>query len=202
MPFYNTLQCSLPLLQPFLTFSVAFGPFVTFLDFALFNTPPDCIAFSSVFHQTLFTWLLHHSFSFLGIISGWSALCFTDVLHFFWLLQLYLCFLLPPPPNRMESSPFDHTTVYWLQILLHLLSSSFSLTFLVYHTDHCHLFWNFVTLSLCTFFLLECHFLTIFRSPIIILHTHSPPLHCKRWVTLTSHFSLYCGVCSVVVQTI
>ena len=55
IPFYNTLQCSLLLLQPFLTFSDAFRPFVTFLDFALFNTPPNCVAFSGTFHQTLFT---------------------------------------------------------------------------------------------------------------------------------------------------
>ena len=55
IPFYNTLQCSLSLLQPFLTFSDAFRPFATFLDFALFNTPPVCIAFSGTFHQTLFT---------------------------------------------------------------------------------------------------------------------------------------------------
>ena len=52
IPFYDTLQCSLSLLQPFLTFSDAFRPFVTFLDFALFNTPPDCVAFSGMFHQT------------------------------------------------------------------------------------------------------------------------------------------------------
>ena len=38
IPFYNTLQCSLSLLQPFLTFSDAFRPFATFLNFALFNT--------------------------------------------------------------------------------------------------------------------------------------------------------------------
>ena len=53
--FYNTLQCSLSLLRPFLTFSDAFRPFATFLDFALFNTPPFCVAFSETFHQTLFT---------------------------------------------------------------------------------------------------------------------------------------------------
>ena len=67
IPFYNTLQCSLSLLWPFLTFSEAFRPFVTFLDFALFNTLPDCVAFSSTFHQTLFTWLVHHSCGFSGI---------------------------------------------------------------------------------------------------------------------------------------
>ena len=55
IPFYHTLQCSLSLLRPFLTFSDAFRPFATFLDFALFNTPPDCVAFSGMFHQTLFT---------------------------------------------------------------------------------------------------------------------------------------------------
>ena len=91
IPFYDTLQCSLSLLQPFLTFSDAFRPFVTFLDFALFNTLPDCVAFSGMFHQTLFTQLVHHSFSFSGIISLQSALRFTDILHFILLLQLYLC---------------------------------------------------------------------------------------------------------------
>ena len=55
IPFYNTLQCSLSLFQPFLTFSDAFRPFATFLNFALFNTPPNCVAFSGTFHQTLFT---------------------------------------------------------------------------------------------------------------------------------------------------
>ena len=112
--FYNTLQCSLSLLQPFLTFSDAFRPFATFLN---------CITFSGTFHQTLFTWLVHHSFGFSGIISGQSALCFINVLHFSLLLQLYSCFLFPPLPNRTESAPFNHTTVYWPQISLHLLSS-------------------------------------------------------------------------------
>ena len=45
IPFYNTLQCSLSFIQPFLTFSDAFGPFATFLDFTLFNTLPDCVTF-------------------------------------------------------------------------------------------------------------------------------------------------------------
>ena len=116
IPFYNTLQCSLSLLQPFLTFSDAFRPFVTFLDFALFNTPPDCVTFSGTFHHTLFTRLVHHSFGFSGIISGQSALRFADVLCFILLLQLYLYFLWPPLPNRTESYPFNHTTVYWPQI--------------------------------------------------------------------------------------
>ena len=122
IPFYNTLQCSLSLLQPFLTFSDAFRPFVTFLDFALFNTLPDCVAFSG---KTLFTWLVHHSVRFSGIILSWLALRFTNILRFILLLQLYLCFLLPPLPNRTESSPFDCTTVYWPQILLHRLLSPF-----------------------------------------------------------------------------
>ena len=55
---YTSLQYSTVLpftLQPFLTFSDAFRPFATFLDFALFNTPPICVAFSRTFHQTLFT---------------------------------------------------------------------------------------------------------------------------------------------------
>ena len=112
IPFYNTLQCSLSLLRPFLTFSEAFRPFATFLYFALFNTVPDCIAFSGMFHQTLFTWLVHHSFGFLGIISLRSALRFTNISCFILLLQLYLWFLLPPLPNRTESSPFNRTTVY------------------------------------------------------------------------------------------
>ena len=112
IPFYNTLQCSLSLLRPFLTFSDTFRPFVTFLDFALFNTPPFCIAFSGMFHQTLFTSLVHHSFGFSAIISVQSALRFTDISRFILLLQLYLCFLLPLLPNRTESSPFDRTTMY------------------------------------------------------------------------------------------
>ena len=179
-----------------------FGPFVTFLYFTLFNTLPNCVAFSGVFHQTFFTWLLHHSFGFSGIISGWLALHFTNVSCFILLLQLYLCFFLPPLPNRTESSPFDHPIVYWPQISWHLLLSLFPLKFLIYHTDHCHLFWNFIALSLQTFCLPEQHFLTILGPLSLYLHTHSPPFHCNRWVTLTSHFSLYCGVCSVVVQTI
>ena len=105
IPFYNTLQCSLSLLRPFLTFSDTFRPFATFLDFALFNTPPFCVAFSGTFHQTLFTWLVHHSFGFSAIISVRSALRFTDILRFILLLQLYLCFLLPPLPKRTEKFP-------------------------------------------------------------------------------------------------
>ena len=85
IPFYNTLQCSLSLLWPFLTFSDAFRPFVTFLDFTLF-TLPVCVAFSGTFHQTLFTWLVHHSFGFLAIISVQLALCFADISCFILLL--------------------------------------------------------------------------------------------------------------------
>ena len=102
IPFYNTLQCSLSLLRHFLTFSDTFRPFATFLDFALFNTPPICVAFSGTFHQTLFTSLVHHSFGFSAIISVRSALRFTDILCFILLLQLYLCFLLPLLPKRTE----------------------------------------------------------------------------------------------------
>ena len=51
---YTILQCSTVL--PF--------TFATFLDFALFNTLPDCVAFSGTFHQTLFTWWVHHSLAF------------------------------------------------------------------------------------------------------------------------------------------
>ena len=201
--FYNILQCSLSLFQPFLTFSDAFRPFATFLDFALFNTPPNCVAFSSMFHQTLFTWLVHHSFSFSGIILLWSALHFTDISHFILLLQLYLCFLLPLLPNRTESSPFDRTTVYWPQISLHLLSSSFSLTFLIYCTDRCRFFWNFVALSLWTYRLLEQHFLTIFRCLIIIsTHSFSPFSTARDRLPSPCTLVLYCGVCSVVVLTI
>ena len=172
---YTILQYSTVLPFTFATFSNLlwhFQTFATFLDFALFNTPPDCIAFSGTFYQTLFTWLVHHSFGFSCIISGQSALHFTNVSHFRLLLQLYLCFLLPPLSNRTESFPFDRTTVYWPQISLRLSSSSFSLAFLVYHTDHCRLFWNFVALSLRTYRLLERHFLTIFGS-LIIISTHS-----------------------------
>ena len=199
IPFYNTLQCSLSLLQPFLTFSDAFRPFVTFLDFALFN----CIAFSGMFHQTLFTWLVHHSFGFSGIISGQSALCFTNVSCFILLLQLYLCFLLPPLPNKTESSPFDRTTVYWPQISLHLLSLLCPLVFLIYRTDHCRFFWNFVALSIQTYHILERHFLTNFRS-LIIISTHSffPLSTARDRLPSPRTIVLYCGVCSVVVQTI
>ena len=180
IPFYNTLQCSLSLLRSFLTFSDTFRPFATFLDFALFNTPPFCVAFSETFHQTLFTSLVHHSFGFSAIILVRSALHFTDILRFILLLQLYLCFLLPLLPNRTESSPFDCTTVYWPQISLRLSSSSFSLAFLIYRTDRCRLFWNFVALSLWTYRLLEQHFLTIFGS-LIIISTHSfSPLSTAR----------------------
>ena len=55
---YTILQYSTVLpftFATFLTFSDAFRPFATFLDFTLFNTPPDCAAFSGTFHQTLFT---------------------------------------------------------------------------------------------------------------------------------------------------
>ena len=86
IPFYNTLQCSLSLLRPFLTFSDAFRPFATFLDFALFNTPLVCVAFSGTFHQTLFTWLVHHSFGFSAIILVRSALRFADISRFSLLL--------------------------------------------------------------------------------------------------------------------
>ena len=203
IPFYNTLQCSLSLLWLFLTFSDAFRPFATFLDFALFNTLPNCVAFSSMFHQTLFTWLVHHSFGFSGIISLRSALCFTDISRFILLLQLYLCFLLPPLPKRTESSPFDRTTVYWPQIPLRLSSLSFSLAFLVYRTDRCRLFWNFVALSLWTYRLLERHFLTIFGS-LIIISTHSlfPLSTARDRLPSPRTLVLYCGVCSVVVLTI
>ena len=203
IPFYNTLQCSLSLLWPFLTFSDAFRPFATFLDFALFNTLPVCVAFSGMFHQTLFTWLVHHSFGFSGIISLRSALQFSDILCFILLLQLYLWFLLPPLPKRTESSTFDCTTVYWPQISLHLLSSSFSLTFLVYRTNCCRLFWNFVALSLRTYCLLERHFLTIFGS-LIIIFTHSffPLSTARDRLPSPRTLILYCGVCSVVVLTI
>ena len=169
--FYNTLQCSISLLQPFLTFSDAFRPFVTFLDFTPFNTLLDCVTFSGVFHQTLFTWLVHHSFSFLGIISDRLTLPFTDVLCFILLLQLYLCFLLQPLSNRTEIFPFDCTTVYWPQISLCLLSSSFSLMFLVYCTDCCRLFWNFVALSLQTMCLLERHFFDHLQVPYHYIYT-------------------------------
>ena len=203
IPFHNTLQCSLSLLQPFLTFSDAFRPFATFIDFALFNTPSNCIAFSGTFHQTLFTWLVRHSVRFSGIISGWLALCFTNILRFILLLQLYLCSLLPPLPNRTKSSPFNCTTVYWPWILLHLLSSLFSLAFLIYCTDHCHIFWNFVALSLQTYCLLEWHFLTIFGS-LIIISTHSffPLSTARDRLPSPCTLVLYCGVCSVVVQII
>ena len=203
IPFYNALQCSLSLLQPFLTFSDAFRPFVTFLDFALFNTPSVCVGFSSTFHQTLFTWLVHHSFGFSGIVSLQSALRFTDISRFILLLQLYLCFLLPPLQKRTESSPFDCTTVYWPQISLHLLSLLFLFAFLVYCTDCCCLFWNFIALSLQTYRLPEWHSLTIFGSPIIIpTHSFSPLSTARDRLPSTHTLVLYCGVCSVVAQTI
>ena len=203
IPFYNTLQCSLSLLRPFLTFSDTFRPFATFLDFALFNTPPNCVAFSSTFHQTLFTWLVHHSFSFLGIISLQSALHFTDISRFILLLQLYLWFLLPPLPNRTESSPFDRTTVYWPQISLHPRRRRSRSRSLYIATITVAFFWNFVALSLQTYHLPERHSLTIFGSPIII-PTHSFFLLSTTRDRLPSPCTLvlYCGICSVVVLTI
>ena len=175
IPFYNTLQCFLSLLQPFLTFSDAFGPFATFLDFTLFNTLPDCVAFSGTFHQTLFTWLVHHSFSFSGIILVRSALRSTDISCFILLLQLYLWFLLPPLPNRMKSSPFNCTTVYWPQISLRLLLLSFSLIFLVYCTDHCHFFLELCRTISMDLSLTWMTFSDHFWVPIIILtHSFSP----------------------------
>ena len=203
IPFYNTLQCSLSLLRLFLTFSDAFRPFATFLDFALFNTLLFCVAFSGMFHQTLFTWLVHHSFGFSAIISVRPALRFADISRFSLLLQLYLWFLLPPLPKRTESSPFDRTTVYWPQISLRLSSLSFSLAFLVYRTDRCRLFWNFVALSLRTYRLPERHFLTIFGSLIIIsTHSFSPLSTARDRLPSPCTLVLYCGVCSVVVLTI
>ena len=166
---YTILQYSTVLHFTFATFSNLFWrfrPFATFLDFALFNTQPNCVAFSSMFHQTPFTWLVHHSFGFSGIISLRSALHFTDISCFILLLQLYLCFLLPPLPNRTESSPFTCTTVYWPQI---------SLAFLVYCTDRCRLFCNFVAPSIWTYRLPEQHFLITFGSQSSYLYTHSPP---------------------------
>ena len=183
IPFYNTLQCSLSLLQPFLTFSDAFRPFATFLDFALFNTPQVCITFSGTFHQTLFTWLVHHSFGFLAIISVQLALRFADISHFILLLQLYLWFLLPLLPKRRESSPFDRTTLYWPQISLCLSSLLFSLAFLVYRTDRCRLF--FGTSSHCLYapsaYLNDTFW--PFSGPLSsYLHTHSPPFPLQETV--------------------
>ena len=190
IPFYNTLQCSLSLLQPFLTFSDTFRPFATFLDFALFNALPNCIAFSGMFHQTLFTWLVHHSFSFSGIILLRSALRFTDISHFILLLQLYLWFLLPPLSNRTESSPFDRTTVYWPQISLRLLSLLFSLAFLIYRTDRCFLFSELRCTVFTDLLLTWMTFSDYFQVPIIIL-THSfSPISTARGRLPSSHFSL------------
>ena len=77
-----------------------------------------------------------------------------------------------------------NNTVYWPQISLSPLSSSFSLTFLIYHTNCCRLFWNFIALSLQTFHLNNIFwpFSGLLSS---YLHTHSPPFHCKRQVTLS-----------------
>ena len=198
IPFYNTLQCSLLYLQPFLTFSVR--PFATFLHFALFNTLPDCVAFSGTFHQTLFTWLVHHSFSFSCIILGWLAMRFTDVLCPILLLQLYLCFLLPPLPNRTESSLFDHTTVYWLIVPLVILVLTH-----ISHILHWSLspFWELCCTTFTDLSLTWTTFSDHFWVPYHYIYTLILPiLHCKSQVTLSLHFSLYCGVCSVVVQTI
>ena len=70
--YHSTILYSAPFhfCNLFLTFSDAFRPFATFLDFTLFNTPPDCITFSGKFHQTLFTWLVHHSFGFSRYYIG------------------------------------------------------------------------------------------------------------------------------------
>ena len=154
---YTILRYSTVLPFTSTTFSNLFWHFWTICDIFIFYTfqySAQLCRFSGVFHQTFFTWLLHHSFGFSGIISGWLALHFTNVSCFILLLQLYLCFL-PPLPNRTESPPFDHPIVYWPQISWHLLLSLFPLTFLIYHTDHCHLFWNFIALSLQTFRLPE-----------------------------------------------
>ena len=204
IPFYDTLQCSFSLLQHFLTFSDAFRPFATFLDFALFNTPPDCVTFSSTFHQTLFTWLVHHSFSFSGIISLRSALCAlpTFRVSFYYYSCTYgSCYHHYQIEQRVP--PFDRTTVYWPQISLCPASSSFSLTFLVYRTNRCRLFWNFIALSLQTYCLLEQHFLTVFGSLIIIsTHSFSPLSTARDRLPSRRTLVLYCGVCSVVIQTI
>ena len=203
IPFYNTLQCSFSLLRPFLTFSDTFRPFALFLNFALFNTLLVCVAFSGTFHQTLFTWLVYHSFGFSAIISVQSALRFANILCLILLLQLYLCFFSPLLPNRTESPPFNRTTVYWPQISLRFSSSSsFSLAFLVYRTDCCCLRWNFVALSLRTYRLLEQHFLTIFGS-LIIIFTHSffPLSTARDRLPSPRTLVFYCGICSVVVLT-
>ena len=96
-------------------------------------------------------------------------------------LALYWCFVFHSiiivvpmflATNTTTKNKEFSTTVYCPQILLCLLLFSFSLAFLIYCTDCCRLFWNFVTISLQTFCLLERHFLAIFRSPIII-STHT-----------------------------
>ena len=190
IPFYNTLQYSHSLLQPFLTFSNTFRPFATFLDFTLFNTPPNCVTFSGTFHETLSTWLVHHSFSFSCIILGQSALRFTDLLHFILLLHLYLCFLLPLPPNRTESSP---STVLQCIDLRSCCAS---------HCPHSHSHFLYIAPIAVAFFGPLLHYLYgpctylsdifwPFLGPLsLYLHTHSPPFHCKRQVTLSLHYTV------------
>ena len=189
IPFYNTLQCSLSLLQPFLTFSDAFRPFVTFLDFALFNTPPNCIAFSSMFHQTLFTWLVHHSFGFSGIISLRSALHFTNILHFILLLQLYLWFLVTTTTKQNREFPLwpyysvltsDLVAPLVVIVLAHVsrISHRSLLPFLELHRT------VFTDLSL-TWTTFSDHFWVPYHHIYTLI---LPPFHCKRQVTLSSHF--------------
>jgi hypothetical protein len=160
--------------------------------------------FSGTFYQTLFTWLVQHSFGFSGIISVRSALRFTNILRFILLLwQLYLYFLLPQLPNRTESSPFDHTTVYWPQISLCLLSSLFLLTFLIYCTDRCRLFLELHRTIFTDLPLTWMTFSDHFWVPIIILlHSFSPLSTARDRLPSPRTLVLYCGVCSVVVQTI
>ena len=120
IPFYNTLQCSLSPLQPFLTFSDAFRPFVTFLDFALFNTPPDCIAFSGTFHQTLFTRLVHHWTSYAGPDQDpdWDLEVTVD--RFLFIYTLIHTVRVQPThttPSGDESAIWTHDPGFWILLL-------------------------------------------------------------------------------------
>ena len=158
---------------------------------ALFDTPPNCVTFSDVFHRTLFTWLVHHSFSFSGIIlADWPCTLLMFCISFHYSSCTYI--LLPPLPNTTETSPFDCPIMYWPLILLHPLLSSFSLVFLVCHTIYMDLSLTWMTFS--DHFWIPYHYI---YALILPLFTARDRLSSSRTLS-----SLYCGVCSVVVQTI
>ena len=167
IPLYNTLQCSLSLVQPFLTFSGAFRPFETFLDFALFNTPPDCITFSGACHQTLFTWLVHHSFS-IRVLFQANQPCTLPMfcVSFYYYSCTYVsCYQHYQIEQRVPPS----TVLQCIDL-----------------RSHCAFFGTHCTVS-TDLSLTWTTFSDHFRVPYH--HTYTlilPPFHCKRQVTLSS----------------